>query len=85
MKCPACKEGDTGVCDSRNRPSKNKIWRRRYCMNCHHRFTTIEMSEDALVQLLTDGVDNKLELIEALGRAHKELSGTLRLLSGAGK
>lgn len=35
MNCPKC-DGDTQVLDSRS------YWRRRKCLNCSHRFNTIE-------------------------------------------
>lgn len=40
MKCPWC-EFDTQVTDSR--PRGTYVYRRRICMRCQHRFTTIEM------------------------------------------
>ena len=41
MKCPKCK-GKTKVLDSR-RKSDNNIRRRRECVKCSYRFSTIEI------------------------------------------
>jgi transcriptional regulator NrdR family protein len=41
MKCPKCK-GKTKVLDSRRNPSNN-IRRRRKCVKCSYRFSTIEI------------------------------------------
>lgn len=42
MKCPKCGEG-TQVLHSRFRAGKHSTTRRRECLVCKHRFTTIEI------------------------------------------
>jgi transcriptional repressor NrdR len=51
MECPRCLCGDTEVVDTRSAQAQTKISRtklchvirrRRECMNCGHRFSTIE-------------------------------------------
>ena len=43
MNCPKC-EGQTGVLDSR--PECDCVRRRRRCLVCGYRFSTIELEED---------------------------------------
>jgi len=45
MKCPQCGYHDSKVIDSRTTPEKDMIRRRRECLSCHHRFTTVEHLE----------------------------------------
>lgn len=55
MKCPKCNE-ETKVLEKRNTPDADAIRRRRECLDCGHRFTTYEKSEDAcLVVIKKDG------------------------------
>jgi transcriptional repressor NrdR len=42
MKCPFCHHDDTQVKDSRPSEDGSTIRRRRYCGQCHSRFTTFE-------------------------------------------
>lgn len=43
MNCPKCTSLQSGVCDSRIRED-NSIRRRRKCLKCHYRWTTLEIS-----------------------------------------
>jgi transcriptional repressor NrdR len=45
MRCPFCGTLDTQVKDSRQSEDCRSIKRRRYCINCHSRFTTFERIE----------------------------------------
>jgi transcriptional repressor NrdR len=45
MVCPACRNGDTRVIDSRD--DETAVRRRRECQSCRHRFTTYERIEAA--------------------------------------
>lgn len=45
MRCPHCATLDTQVKDSRQSEDGRIIKRRRYCINCHSRFTTLERIE----------------------------------------
>lgn len=42
MRCPKCSSTETKVIDSRVGKSENCIRRRRECLECEYRFTTIE-------------------------------------------
>jgi transcriptional repressor NrdR len=42
MRCPACKETEDRVLDSRSTQDGQAIRRRRECLACGHRFTTYE-------------------------------------------
>ena len=44
MDCPKCNNAHTGVVDSRN--ESNLVNRRRWCADCGHRFSTVEISKD---------------------------------------
>lgn len=45
MRCPFCGTLDTQVKDSRQSDDGRTVKRRRYCVNCHSRFTTFERIE----------------------------------------
>jgi transcriptional repressor NrdR len=45
MNCPVCKKGDTQVIDSRESEDGSLIRRRRECLKCGHRFSTVERLE----------------------------------------
>ena len=51
MRCPKCSNQDTKVIDSRAGKNTASIRRRRECLECNHRFTTIEeiLREDLAV------------------------------------
>ncbi len=56
MKCPYCGEIDTRVLDSRSTQDSSAIRRRRQCVNCSNRFTTMEKTEEEpLVVIKRDG------------------------------
>ena len=66
MTCPVC-GGKTHVVDSRQ--SEDSIKRRRECLECNHRFSTLEIDVDYYASLkpinkkavrtaLKDGIDN---------------------------
>lgn len=44
MNCPNCQSNNTQVRDSR--PHPDGIFRRRRCLTCNHRFSTIEIKKD---------------------------------------
>src|SRR5690606_33572070 len=48
MQCPACREMDSRVVDSRLVAGGTVTWRRRECDACKRRFTTYERVEHAL-------------------------------------
>ncbi len=56
MKCPYCSEPDTRVLDSRATQDSSVIRRRRQCVSCSNRFTTMEkIEEEPLVVIKRDG------------------------------
>ncbi len=56
MKCPYCGEIDTRVVDSRSTQDASSIRRRRLCISCENRFTTMEkMEEEPIVVVKRDG------------------------------
>ncbi|MFO7951222.1 MAG: transcriptional regulator NrdR [Bacillota bacterium] len=56
MKCPYCGEFDSRVLDSRSTQDSSSIRRRRQCVNCGNRFTTMEkMEEEPIVVIKRDG------------------------------
>jgi transcriptional repressor NrdR len=52
MHCPFCKHEDTRVTDSRLAAGGSEIRRRRECLACKARFTTIEKGEFALPRVV---------------------------------
>jgi transcriptional repressor NrdR len=56
MKCPYCGELDTRVLDSRATQESSAIRRRRQCVSCNNRFTTMEkIEEEPIVVIKRDG------------------------------
>ena len=51
MRCPKCSSTDTKVLETRTGKASASIRRRRECIECAHRFSTIEeiLREDAMV------------------------------------
>jgi transcriptional repressor NrdR len=48
MKCPRCSSSKSHIYDVT--PYADRVWRRRQCLACGHRFTTIEtIMKDRLV------------------------------------
>lgn len=52
MKCPFCGAPDTTVADTRSNDEDNIIRRRRRCLACERRFSTIERAEIKLPQVV---------------------------------
>jgi transcriptional repressor NrdR len=52
MKCPFCKHPDTQVVDTRLNDEGDSIRRRRRCLSCDKRFTTYEMVELRMPQVV---------------------------------
>jgi len=72
MKCEAC-GGHSRVYSTRTSAIPNGIYRRRECSLCNHRWTTVEISADALKYILKrkqKSVCNPdLDMPQELGRA----------------
>lgn len=69
MRCPFCSHDNTSVKDSRATDDNSIIRRRRFCMECQGRFTTVEH-----VQLLSLKVVKKDGVLEAFKREKLEHS-----------
>lgn len=52
MHCPFCNTVDTKVIDSRLSPEGDRVRRRRICADCGARFTTYEVAELAMPQII---------------------------------
>lgn len=52
MYCPFCHETDTRVVDSRLVAEGEQVRRRRECFVCHERFTTFEIAELIMPQII---------------------------------
>ena len=52
MKCPFCKGSDTQVIETRESDEGDSIRRRRRCVSCDKRFTTYEMVELRMPQVV---------------------------------
>ncbi len=52
MKCPFCKHPDTQVVDTRESDEGDSIRRRRRCLSCDKRFTTYEVVELRMPQVV---------------------------------
>jgi transcriptional repressor NrdR len=73
MRCPFCREPDTRVVDSRERPEGDAIRRRRECPKCGRRFTTHERADLSLpVVVKKDGrreAFDRRKIVSGLTRA----------------
>ncbi|MBL9028889.1 MAG: transcriptional repressor NrdR [Caedimonas sp.] len=72
MRCPFCGHADTAVKDSRSIEENTGIRRRRHCLECNARFTTVER-----VQLIPLKVIKKNQDIEPFDR--DKLAHSLKL------
>lgn len=52
MYCPACSSTEIKVLDSRPYLDTNQIRRRRQCLQCEHRFSTIETIETGMPKII---------------------------------
>ena len=69
MKCPFCGELDTQVRDSRQIQEGNIIKRRRACIACDARFTTLERIESQAIYVIKKEGSKKLFDQEKLRRS----------------
>lgn len=61
MKCPKCNSSDTKVIDTSHGIEMNIVRRRRECVPCGSRFTTVEIAKDDL-SILAD-LDSVIKFI----------------------
>ena len=66
MQCPICSSNDIKVIDSRQNKCETikLIRRRRQCRRCGYRYTTYELTEECLQQLVMIKFDKKKEMIK---------------------
>src|SRR6185295_17292957 len=70
MNCPFCGQADTKVTDSR--PDSDGIRRRRECLDCNQRFTTVERAELGGVSLVKkDGRREEFDRIKIISGVRK--------------
>lgn len=70
MKCPACDCPETVVMDSRPTGGDTAVRRRRRCLNCGHRVTTMEMvvTEHQQRGAANGRLNEMAELLESIGQ-----------------
>jgi len=84
MKCPFCNYTESKVVDSRIARDKETIRRRRECLGCHKRFTTMERAEDALPLVIKkDGrreAFNRVKILNGLKKACEKRPISINLI-----
>lgn len=77
MKCPRCASTDNKVIDSRVAKEGNSIRRRRECLNCGHRFNTVEeILHEGLRVLKSDGRSEEFDrtkIVNGIRKATEKL------------
>lgn len=68
MTCPHC-DGETRVVDSR--PTQDNVRRRRQCLICGERFTTVEVDIDMFERM--QGIEASRKIKEAVDQAMRRL------------
>lgn len=72
MRCPKCTSANTKVLDTRTSKNETSIRRRRECLECGHRFTTIEEVLRADLQVVKrDGRREDFDRAKMLGGLKK--------------
>ena len=74
MSCPRCEHQLCRVIDSRSRKGLS-IRRRRECLSCRHRFTTLEIHEDERILVSLQAV---VDVVEELREEIKGRFGLAR-------
>jgi transcriptional repressor NrdR len=73
MTCPFCRHGDTKVLDSRGADDGTAIRRRRQCLRCERRFTTVE--QVTLAVLKRSGITEPFRREKVLAGVRKACQG----------
>ena len=73
MRCPYCRSADSRVVDSRETNDGDAIRRRRACLDCSRRFTTVE--ETSLAVVKRSGVTEPFSRAKVLGGVRKACQG----------
>ncbi len=72
MHCPRCQHQDTKVIDTRLLKGNHAIRRRRECLGCEHRFTTVEeILREGLVVVKRDGSREDFDLAKVAAGIRK--------------
>ena len=72
MRCPKCSSLETKVLDTRTGKNETSIRRRRECLDCEYRFTTIEEVLRADLQVVKrDGRREEFDRVKMLGGIKK--------------
>ena len=58
MFCPQCNSSQDSVIDTR--PREHYVYRRRKCITCNHRFTTIEIKTNCIKDKEISLLDQKI-------------------------
>jgi transcriptional repressor NrdR len=64
VACPKCGEGYSKVIDVRTRSSGESVRRRRKCLTCQTRYTTIEIRQEVLK--IVEAIDNLWAVVETV-------------------
>ena len=87
MKCPACGHPESKVLDSRPANEGNSIRRRRECLKCQKRFTTLETIESVSFVVVkkdkTRESFDRMKLLNGLVRACEKRPVTMSQLENA--
>jgi len=76
MICPYCGHLQTKVVGSS--AGADRVTRRRMCMNCRERFTTVEFPAQGTFHLTKDETDSLEQIQDKLLAAYTAISATLR-------
>lgn len=72
MQCPKCGHPDTKVLDTRTGKGSHSIRRRRQCLDCEYRFTTIEeILREGLIVIKRDGGREEFDRMKMLSGIRK--------------
>jgi len=72
MHCPRCQHQDTKVIDTRLLKGNHAVRRRRECLGCEHRFTTVEeILREGLVVVKRDGSREDFDLAKVASGIRK--------------
>lgn len=86
MRCPYCDSKNTKVLDSRDVASSNKTRRRRECLNCGKRFSTMEvLMELTLYVIKRDGSEEQFvreKIMRGILKAGEKRPITLEQIDG---
>jgi transcriptional repressor NrdR len=74
MNCPKCNHPDTKVLETRTGKNNTSIRRRRQCLECDYRFTTIEeVYREDLYVVKRDGTREEFDRMKMITGIHKAI------------